>query len=61
MFASHGDQIGLAKLVQGYRLSNAGGHYIATTNEGRKSIKLKLNEIVLQVLIYLLNLITVVE
>ncbi|XP_004288054.1 PREDICTED: uncharacterized protein LOC101299992 [Fragaria vesca subsp. vesca] len=49
MFASHGDQIGLAKLVQGYRLSNAGGHYIATTNEGRKSIKLKLNEIVLQV------------
>ncbi|KAM5576483.1 hypothetical protein ABKV19_007379 [Rosa sericea] len=49
MFASHGDQIGLAKLVQGYRLSNAGGHYIATTNEGRKSIKLKLDEIVLQV------------
>ncbi|XP_050363675.1 uncharacterized protein LOC126782463 [Argentina anserina] len=49
MFASHGDQIGLAKLVQGYRHSNAGGHYIATTNEGRKSIKLKPNEIVLQV------------
>lgn len=51
MFASHGNQIGLAKLVQGYSLSNSGGHYIATNNEGRKSIKLKLNEIVLQVLI----------
>lgn len=51
MFASHGSQIGLAKLVQGYRLSNADGHYIATKSEGKKSIKLKLNEIVLQVLI----------
>ncbi|CAL2273516.1 unnamed protein product [Prunus armeniaca] len=49
MFASHGSQIGLAKLVQGYRLSNADGHYIATKSEGKKSIKLKLNEIVLQV------------
>ncbi|BBH06153.1 Transducin/WD40 repeat-like superfamily protein [Prunus dulcis] len=48
MFASHGSQIGLAKLVQGYRLSNADGHYIATKSEGKKSIKLKLNEIVLQ-------------
>ncbi|CAN6563001.1 unnamed protein product [Malus baccata var. baccata] len=49
MFASHGSQIGLAKLIQGYRLSNSGGHYIATKGEGKKSIKLKLNEIVLQV------------
>ena len=48
MFASHGDQICLAKLVQGYRLS-ADGHYISTKAEGRKSIKLKVNEIVLQV------------
>ncbi|GAB2259844.1 hypothetical protein Droror1_Dr00010699 [Drosera rotundifolia] len=48
MFASHGIQIGLAKLVHGYRLS-ADGHYIPTTNEGRKHIKLKVNEIVLQV------------
>ncbi|KAA8547202.1 hypothetical protein F0562_003642 [Nyssa sinensis] len=49
MFASHGDQIGLAKLVQGYRLSTADGHYIPTKTEGKKSIKLKVNEIVLQV------------
>ncbi|XP_057520245.1 uncharacterized protein LOC130800673 [Amaranthus tricolor] len=53
MFASHGNQIALAKLVQGYRLSNGDGHghghYISTTGEGRKSIKLKVNEIVLQV------------
>ncbi|KAM1702142.1 hypothetical protein ACFX13_027932 [Malus domestica] len=49
MFASHGSQIGLAKLIQGYRLSNSGGHYIATKGEGKKTIKLKLNEIVLQV------------
>lgn len=51
MFASHGDQIGLAKLVQGYRLSTSDGHYISTKAEGRKSIKLKPNEIVLQVII----------
>ncbi|CAN4082874.1 unnamed protein product [Withania somnifera] len=49
VFASHGDQIGLAKLVQNYRLSNAYGHYISTKAEGRKFIKLKVNEIVLQV------------
>ncbi|POO02761.1 WD repeat containing protein [Trema orientale] len=48
IFASHGSQIGLAKLVQGYRLS-ADGHYISTKGEGKKSIKLKLNETVLQV------------
>ncbi|KAF3438926.1 hypothetical protein FNV43_RR17201 [Rhamnella rubrinervis] len=49
MFASHGSQIGLAKLVQGYQLSNADGHYISTKSEGKKSIKLRLNEIVLEV------------
>ncbi|XP_059640200.1 uncharacterized protein LOC132282506 [Cornus florida] len=49
LFASHGDQIGLAKLVQGYRLSTADGHYISTKAEGKKSIKLKVNETVLQV------------
>ncbi|GAB4847006.1 hypothetical protein Ancab_026018 [Ancistrocladus abbreviatus] len=54
MFASHGVQIGLAKLVHRYRLStsdgHAGGHYIpTTTTEGRKSIKLKAKEIALQV------------
>ncbi|KAL3734266.1 hypothetical protein ACJRO7_023592 [Eucalyptus globulus] len=49
MFASHGNTIGLAKLVQGSRLSTTNGHYISTKAEGKKSIKLKVNEIVLQV------------
>ncbi|XP_061357442.1 uncharacterized protein LOC133301764 isoform X2 [Gastrolobium bilobum] len=51
MFASYGNQIGLVKLIQGYRLSTstANGHYISTKGEGKKSIKLKRNEIVLQV------------
>ncbi|KAJ8764503.1 hypothetical protein K2173_006243 [Erythroxylum novogranatense] len=49
MFASNGKQISLAKLIQGYRLSTSDGHYISTKAEGRKSIKLKMNEIVLQV------------
>ncbi|KAG7011090.1 hypothetical protein SDJN02_27888, partial [Cucurbita argyrosperma subsp. argyrosperma] len=49
MFASHGDQIGLVKLVQGHRNSTADGNYIPTKGEGRKSIKLRLNEVVLQV------------
>ena len=49
MFASHGNLIGLAKLVQGYRLSAADGQYISTKTEGKNSIKLKVNEIVLQV------------
>ncbi|XP_022631757.1 uncharacterized protein LOC106777019 [Vigna radiata var. radiata] len=51
MFASHGSQIGLVKLIQGYRLSTSSskGHYISTTGEGKKSLKLKRNEIVLQV------------
>ncbi|XP_020216211.1 uncharacterized protein LOC109799955 isoform X2 [Cajanus cajan] len=51
MFASHGNQIGLVKLIQGYRLSTSSskGHYISTKGEGKKSIKLRRNEIVLQV------------
>ncbi|KAH7511543.1 hypothetical protein JRO89_XSUnG0192200 [Xanthoceras sorbifolium] len=49
MFACNGNQIGMAKLVQGYRLSNSDGHYIPTKTEGKKSIKLKANELVLQV------------
>ncbi|KAI5418139.1 hypothetical protein KIW84_042681 [Lathyrus oleraceus] len=50
MFASHGNQIGLVKLIQGYSLSTstANGHYISTKSDGTKSIKLKSNEIVLQ-------------
>ncbi|KAF7114023.1 hypothetical protein RHSIM_RhsimUnG0101300 [Rhododendron simsii] len=39
------------KLVKGYHLSNSDGHYITTKDEGRKAIKLKVNEIVLQDLI----------
>ncbi|KAL0377738.1 UNVERIFIED_CONTAM: hypothetical protein Sradi_3079300, partial [Sesamum radiatum] len=35
MFASHGDQIGLGKLILGYRLPSADGHYISTKAEGR--------------------------
>ncbi|XP_057444985.1 uncharacterized protein LOC130737246 [Lotus japonicus] len=51
MFASHGNQIGLVQLIQGYRLSTStsDGHYISTKSSGKKSIKLKRNEIVLQV------------
>ncbi|XP_027920428.1 uncharacterized protein LOC114178620 isoform X2 [Vigna unguiculata] len=51
MFATHGNQIGIAKLIQGYRLSTstANGQYLSTNSEGKKSIKLKRNEIVLQV------------
>lgn len=55
MFASHGDQIGLAKLVQGHRNSTADGNYIPTKGEGRKSIKLRANEIVLQVKLHKSN------
>ncbi|KAK6258492.1 hypothetical protein QQP08_003805 [Theobroma cacao] len=49
MFACNGKQIGLAKLVQGYRLSTSDGHYISTKTEGKKTLRLKVNEIVLQV------------
>lgn len=50
MFACDGDQIGMAKLVQGYRLSARAGHYIQTKSEGKKSIKLKVTEVVLKVI-----------
>ncbi|KAI3452045.1 hypothetical protein Pfo_008710 [Paulownia fortunei] len=49
MFASHGDQIGLGKLILGYRLPSTDGHYVSTKAEGRKFIRLKVNETVLQV------------
>ncbi|CAL0331811.1 unnamed protein product [Lupinus luteus] len=53
MFACHGSQIGLVKLIEGYRLSTSistsDGHYISTKGEGKKSMKLKRDEIVLQV------------
>ncbi|KAK1313084.1 hypothetical protein QJS10_CPA06g02118 [Acorus calamus] len=49
LYSSHGNHIGLAKLLQGYRLSSDGGHYIPTKTEGKKSLKLRLNEVVLQV------------
>ncbi|KAF1861724.1 hypothetical protein Lal_00026150 [Lupinus albus] len=52
IFACHGNQIGLVKLIQGYRLSTSistsDGHYISTKGEGKKSMKLKRDEIVLQ-------------
>lgn len=50
MFACDGDQIGMAKLVQGYRLSAGAGHYLQTKSEGKKSIKLKVTEVVLKVI-----------
>lgn len=54
LYACHGNHIGLAKLVQGYRLSTDDGQYLSTKTEGKKSIKLKVNEIVLQVIVQLL-------
>lgn len=50
LYAIAGNHIGLAKLVQGYRLSGDDGLYISTKTEGKKFIKLKPNENVLQVL-----------
>ncbi|KAK6923016.1 hypothetical protein RJ641_011320 [Dillenia turbinata] len=49
MFTIHGRLIGLAKLIQGYRLSTSDGCDVSTKPEGKKSIKLKVNEVVLQV------------
>ncbi|KAH6825477.1 Transducin/WD40 repeat-like superfamily protein [Perilla frutescens var. hirtella] len=49
LFASHGDQIALGKLIVGYRLPSTDGHYISTKAEGRKFVKLKVNETVFQV------------
>jgi len=44
-----GKHIGLAKLLQGYRLSTDNGLSITTKTDGKKFIKLKPNETVLQV------------
>ncbi|KAK9012961.1 hypothetical protein V6N11_040990 [Hibiscus sabdariffa] len=49
MFACNGKQIGLAKLVQSYVHPSSDGHYISTKTEGKKFIRLKANEVVLQV------------
>lgn len=52
IFASHGNQIGLVKLVQGYRLSTTDGHNLSTKGETKRSIKLKMKETALQVIQY---------
>ncbi|KAK9067088.1 hypothetical protein SSX86_014412 [Deinandra increscens subsp. villosa] len=49
MFACFGDKIGMAKLVHGYSISTSDGPNMSTKGEGKKSIKLKKTEIVLQV------------
>ncbi|KAI3760920.1 hypothetical protein L1987_51322 [Smallanthus sonchifolius] len=49
MFACFGDKIGMAKLVHGYSISTSDGPNLSTKGEGKKSIKLKASEIVLQV------------
>lgn len=56
MYASHGSHIGTTKLIQGYRLSVDDGQQRMPETEGpmpetkgKKTVKLKLNEIVLQV------------
>ncbi|XP_042389919.1 uncharacterized protein LOC121981456 [Zingiber officinale] len=49
LYVISGKHIGLAKLLQGYRLSNDDGQYISTKTDGKKFIKLKPNETVLQV------------
>lgn len=50
LYVISGKHIGLAKLLQGYRLSNDDGQYISTKTDGKKFIMLKPNETVLQVL-----------
>lgn len=49
LYAISGKHIGLAKLLQGYRLSSDDGNHISTKTDGKKFIKLKSNETVLQV------------
>ncbi|KAF6150785.1 hypothetical protein GIB67_020868 [Kingdonia uniflora] len=49
MYASNGSHIGLTKLIQGYRLSVDEGQDVSTETKGKKSIRLKVNEIVLQI------------
>lgn len=51
LYAISGKHIGLAKLLQGYRLSTDDGQYISTKTDGKKFIKLKVNETVLQVIV----------
>lgn len=57
LFASHGDQIAFGKIILGYRLPSTDGHYISTKAEGRKFVKLKVNETVLQVIILVFDLV----
>ncbi|XP_008788705.2 uncharacterized protein LOC103706397 [Phoenix dactylifera] len=49
LYVISGNHIGLAKLLQGYRLSADDGRYISTKTEGKKFIKLKPNETVFKV------------
>lgn len=49
LYVISGKHIGLAKLLQGYRLSTDNGLSITTKTDGKKFIKLKPNETVLQV------------
>ncbi|KAF6155820.1 hypothetical protein GIB67_039151 [Kingdonia uniflora] len=49
LYASNGSHIGLTKLIQGYRLSVDEGQDVSTETKGKKSIRLKVNEIVLQI------------
>lgn len=53
LYAINGNHISFAKLIQGYHHSDDGGQYISTKTDGKKSIKLKLNEIAHQVLFFL--------
>ncbi|XP_066362171.1 uncharacterized protein [Miscanthus floridulus] len=48
LYVISGKHIGLAKLLQGYRLSTDNGLSITTKTDGKKFIKLKPNETVLQ-------------
>ncbi|XP_064984198.1 uncharacterized protein LOC135624480 [Musa acuminata AAA Group] len=49
LYSISGKHIALAKLLQGYRLSTDDGQYISTKTDGKKFIKLKPNETVIQV------------
>ncbi|KAG1360945.1 hypothetical protein COCNU_09G004080 [Cocos nucifera] len=49
LYVISGNHIGLAKLLQGYRLSADDGRHISTKTDGKKFIKLKPNETVFQV------------
>jgi hypothetical protein len=50
LYVISGKHIGLAKLLNGYRLSTDNGLSITTKTDGKKFIKLKPNETVLQVI-----------